>query len=204
MNSDLQQRLVQLNMQQMALQLHKDIQSSTQVTDSTITVTTSFEVDGTELSAIFNNTSSTKVVTIQNTCSMPDGLLRSLHVWIDWHGEKVEIIRSRDIQYNVAIDRDSLLRLPAEADWIDLTQGIAPLKDDMRLALLSQETPVNAAQRILQALISGQTDEATVALHYYKDVLPTLVKMFEGCKSTSGCWTAESDSLSATRINIYY
>lgn len=171
-----------LNMQQMALQLHKDIQSTTQVTDSTITVTTSFEVDGTELSAIFNNTSSTKVVTIQNTCSMPDGLLRSLHVWIDWHGEKVEIIRSRDIQYNVAIDRDSLLQLPAEADWLDLTQGIAPLKDDMRLALLSQETPVNAAQRILQALISGQTDEATEALHYYKDVLPTLVKMFEGCK----------------------
>ena len=170
------------NMQQMAIKLNKNTQTSTSVSDSTLTVTTTFEVEGTELSAIFNNESSTKRVTIENVCSMPDGLLRSLRVWIDWHGEQIEIIRSTDIEYNIPIDKESLISLPTGAEWLDLRQGLTVLSDENRLSLLSNENPVDAAQRILNSLISGQTDEAREALYYYEKVLPEMFNMFKGCK----------------------
>ena len=171
-----------LSMQQMALQLGKDVTANTKTTDSTLIVTTSFEVDGTEMSAIFNNTSSAKTVTIENTCSLPDGLLRGVRVWIVWNGKVVELIRSTAVNYNVAIDHDSLVSVPQQVEWTDLRQGIAPAKSEERLELLSTESPTAAAQRILYALISGETDNAAEALFYYKAYLPTMVQKFAGAK----------------------
>ena len=170
-----------LNMQQMAQKLGKNVSLKTHNTDSTLVVTTSFEVEGTELSAIFNNTSSAKTVTIENVCTKADGLLRSLRVWIDWNGQDIELVRSTAVKYNVAIDRETLLSLPQGVEWTDLTKGL-PIASEERLALLQAESPVAAAQRILGALVSGKTEEAEEALFYYKSYLPILQKKFAGAK----------------------
>lgn len=170
------------NLQQIALQLGKDVQSKTQQTDSTVTITTSFEVEDTELSAIFNETSSTKVVTIQNTCTKADGLLRSLSVSIDWNGKQIEILRSTGIHYNLSLDKEELLSIPQEGEWIDLRNGIASISDQARLDILSHENAITAAQRILSALITGNTEEASEALIYYKKSLPGIHQDFSNCQ----------------------
>ena len=57
-------------------------------------------------------------------------------------------------------------------------------EDENRLNKLQQETASQAAERILQAIISGNNSQASEALVYYKNILPALSDKMKGCKAS--------------------
>jgi hypothetical protein len=48
--------------------------------------------------------------------------------------------------------------------------------------MLQRESAAQAAERILQAIISGNNNQASEALVYYKNTLPVLSKKMKDCK----------------------
>ena len=119
-------------------------------------------------------------IEVENVFSKNDGLLRFVKLWVVSNSQKTLLMYIDDIRYNVMINRNALIQKP-KAEWIE-NEVCVTSKD--RLSELQVETPSQAAQRIMNALISGQTDDAKEALVYYQKFLPQLVQSLKGCTAT--------------------
>ena len=119
-------------------------------------------------------------VEVENVFNKNDGLLRFVKLWIVDRGQKTLLIHIDNIQYNVMISRTNLAQIP-DAQWTDVTEVSSGTASD-RLRKLQNETASQAAQRILNAIISGDNNQASEALIYHKNVLPALTKNMKGCK----------------------
>lgn len=78
------------------------------------------------------------------------------------------------------MSRVNLIQIP-DTQWTDVTEMTSSTADD-RLIKLQNETATQAAQRILQAIISADNSQASEALVYYKSELPALSEKMKGCK----------------------
>ena len=117
--------------------------------------------------------------------SKNDGLLRSIKVWHEEDGQKTTVLESVIMDYNVSIDKAQLLALPFPSDDSRWNSAQGPtLNFGKRLDRLQQETATHAAQRIMNALISGKPEKASEALYYYQGLMPKLVEMFKGCSAS--------------------
>ena len=119
-------------------------------------------------------------VEVENVFTKNDGLLRFVKLWVVDRGQKTLLLHIDNIQYNVMMSRANLTQIP-DTQWTDVTE-ITPNKANDRLSKLQNETATQAAERILQAIISGDYTHASEALVYYKTVLPTLSEKMKGCK----------------------
>ena len=121
-------------------------------------------------------------VEVENVFTKNDGLLRFVKLWVVDKGQKTLLLHIDNIQYNVMLNRAHITQIP-EADWTDVTKTTSDTADD-RLGKLQQETATQAAERILQAIISGNNNQASEALVYYKNMLPALSEKMKGCKAS--------------------
>ena len=78
------------------------------------------------------------------------------------------------------MSRANLTQIPG-VQWTDVTEMTSSTADD-RLSKLQNETATQAAQRILQAIISADNSQASEALVSYKNILPALSGKMKGCK----------------------
>jgi len=124
-------------------------------------------------------------VTIQNVFTKNDGLLRSVKVWLTWKGEKVEMMHIDNIRYNLMLSRSNMTTLPKvpAEKFNDVTQQ-QDVKQS-RLSILQKETATQAAQRMINCLISGKTENAQEALAPYNYVMGVLKNKFSGCKASN-------------------
>ena len=119
-------------------------------------------------------------VEVENIFTKNDGLLRFVKLWVVDKGQKTLLLHIDNIQYNVMLSPANLTQIP-EAQWTDVTKATSDTAND-RLNMLQQETATQAAQRILQAIISADDSQADEALVYYKDIIPALSDKMKGCK----------------------
>lgn len=119
-------------------------------------------------------------VEVENVFTKNDGLLRFVKLWVVDEGQKKLLLHIDNIQYNVMLNRAHITQIP-EAQWTDVTKTTSDTANE-RLNRLQQETATQAAERILQAIISGNNNQASEALAYYKNILPTLTEKMKGCK----------------------
>ena len=118
-------------------------------------------------------------VEIENVFTKNDGLLRFVKLWVINDGQKTLLLHIDNIHYNVMMSRANLIQIP-DNQWTDVIGMTSSTADD-RLCKLQNETATQAAQRILQAIISADNSQAIEALVYYKSVIPTLSKNMKGC-----------------------
>lgn len=78
------------------------------------------------------------------------------------------------------MSRANLIQIP-DTQWTDVTEMTSSTADDS-LSKLQNETATQAAQRILQAIISADNSQASEALINYKSELPALSENMKGCK----------------------
>ncbi|MCM1311988.1 MAG: hypothetical protein NC206_03000 [Bacteroides sp.] len=161
---------------------HNDIHMSE--TDSTTIVTVVSDRPGNGLINLYNNDTSGKrnKCTTESTFSKRDGLLRKIRIWIETDGVKTLILESQSIAYNVAMDAGRILQLPESdgKEWIAVDQ--VNKKSMGRRA--KKENATKAAERIVQALIKNQPEEAKNELFYYSQTLDVLTEHLKGCQAT--------------------
>ena len=121
-------------------------------------------------------------VEVENVFTKNDGLLRFVKLWVVDKGQKTLLLHIDNIQYNVMLNRTRITQIP-ETRWTDVTKTTSDTAND-RLNKLQQETATQAAERILQAIISGNNNQASEALVYYKNILPALSDKMKGCKAS--------------------
>ena len=171
-----------LAMQKSAIDLSNKNNVTRTETDSTIVLT----FEGTEKNRDLQQLLETGKmgdcdVEVENVFSKNDGLLRFVKLWIVREGKKTLLLHIDDIRYNVMMNRNTLIRKP-QAEW---TEAVDIVSDGDRLTELQSETATQAAQRILDAIISGETNDAVEALAYYQNVLPKLTSSLKGCKASN-------------------
>ncbi len=153
-------------------------------TDSTITIT----FKGTDKNSDFQQLLETGKmgdceVEVENVFSKNDGLLRFVKLWLVEKGKKTLLLYIDNIQYNIMMSRASLVQVP-DVQWVDCAEQMAEMTE-FRLRQLQNETAAQAAQRIIQSIISGNTSNANEALIYYKNNLVDLIKQMKGCRATN-------------------
>jgi len=175
-----------LSMQESAVELSKKNKVTRSETDSTVILT----IEGTEKNQDMQELLKTGKmgecpVTIQNVFTKNDGLLRSVKVWLTWKGEKVEMMHIGNIRYNLMLSRSNMTALPKvpAEKFSDVTQQ-QDVKQS-RLSILQKETATQAAQRMINCLISGKTENAQEALDPYNCVMGVLKSKFSGCKASN-------------------
>ena len=137
-------------------------------------------------------------VEVENVFSKNDGLLRFVKLWLVENGKKTLLLHIDNIQYNVMMNRASLTQIPdCQWDGFEQTADIS----EIRLRQLQNETAAQAAQRIIQAIIGGNTSNASEALVYYKNSLPNLIAQMKGCRATN--FTERKDK-SYAGIYVFY
>lgn len=151
-------------------------------TDSITTITIQTELDGDGLHSLLGNSKTKKMQCIaENVFTKKDGLLRQIRIWVKRDGNKILILSSSDIKYNILLNKEELVRLPySNSEWLDI-EG-PQLKTDARLETLQKETATEAAQRIMTALTTDNVEPAKEALYYYSQLLPKIVGRLKGCK----------------------
>ena len=150
-------------------------------TDSTITVTFKGTDKNSDLQQLLETGQMGDCeVEVENVFTKNDGLLRFVKLWVVNDGQKTLLLHIDNIQYNVMMSRANLIQIP-DTQWTDVTEMTSSTADD-RLSKLQNETATQAAQRILQAIISADNSQASEALIYYKSVLPALSEKMKGCK----------------------
>ena len=175
-----------LSMQESAVELSKKNKVIRSETDSTVILT----IEGTEKDHDLQELLKTGKmgecpVTIQNVFTKSDGLLRSVKVWVTWKGEKVEMMHVDDIRYNLMLSRSSMTALPkVPAEKFNNVTQQEEVKPS-RLSILQNETATQAAQRIVNCLISGKTENAKEALDPYNYVMDILKSKFSRCKASN-------------------
>lgn len=169
-----------LTIQKSAIKLSNENKMTQVESDSTIVLT----VDGVEKNSDLRQLFETGKMDdcrliVENTFTKNDGLLRFVKLWVIKDGKKILLLHIDNIRYNVMLNKGEITRLPT-AEWTDITEQRATSSN--RLKQLQNETPQQAAKRILNAIIADKDSQAAEALIYYKSILPQLIHKLEGCK----------------------
>lgn len=169
-----------LTIQKSAIKLSNENKMTQVESDSTIVLT----VDGVEkisdLRQLFETGKMDDCrLIVENTFTKNDGLLRFVKLWVIKDGKKILLLHIDNIRYNVMLNKGEITRLPT-AEWTDITEQRATSSN--RLKQLQNETPQQAAKRILNAIIADKDSQAAEALIYYKSILPQLIHKLKGCK----------------------
>lgn len=167
--------------QKTSIELSKKVNVSKIENESTIEITTEGLETYEDLSQLLENgdMEDCKVV-VKNVFSKNDGLLRSVKVYMIYEGAETLLMYADDIQYNVMLSVAEITSLP-DAEW--LANDYEVHISEERLAELQQESAEEAAQRIMNAIISGDFENAQEALYSYKNEFDELHKSFEGCSA---------------------
>lgn len=170
-----------LTMQKSAIDFSKKNEVIRTESDSTITLTFKGTEKNSDLQQLLETGKMGDCeVEVENVFTKNDGLLRFVKLWVVNDGQKTLLLHINNIQYNVMTSRVNLIQIP-DTQWTDVTEMTSSTADD-RLSKLQNETATQAAQRILQAIISADNSQASEALVYYKSVLPALSENMKGCK----------------------
>ena len=170
-----------LAMQKSAIDFSKKNEVIRTENDSTITLTFKGTEKNSDLQQLLETGKMGDCeVEVENVFTKNDGLLRFVKLWVVDRGQKTLLLHIDNIQYNVIMNRVTLTQIP-NAQWTDVTEMTSPTTGN-RLSKLQSETATQAAQRILQAIISGNDSQASEALVYYKDMFPVLHEKMKGCK----------------------
>ena len=169
-----------LTIQKSAIKLSNENKRTQVEGDSTIVLT----VDGVEKNSDLRQLFETGKMDdcrliVENTFTKNDGLLRFVKLWVIKDGKKILLLHIDNIRYNVMLNKGEITRLPT-AEWTDITEQRATSSN--RLKQLQNETPQQAAKRILNAIIADKDSQAAEALIYYKSILPQLIHKLKGCK----------------------
>lgn len=169
-----------LTIQKSAIKLSNENKMTQVESDSTIVLT----VDGVEKNSDLRQLFETGKMDdcrliVENTFTKNDGLLRFVKLWVIKDGKKNLLLHIDNIRYNVMLNKGEITRLPT-AEWTDITEQRATSSN--RLKQLQNETPQQAAKRILNAIIADKDSQAAEALIYYKSILPQLIHKLKGCK----------------------
>ena len=169
-----------LTIQKSAIKLSNENKMTQVESDSTIVLT----VDGVEKNSDLRQLFETGKMDdcrliVENTFTKNDGLLRFVKLWVIKDGKKNLLLHIDNIRYNVMLNKGEITRLPT-AEWTDITEQRT--KSSNRLKQLQNETPQQAAKRILNAIIADKDSQAAEALIYYKSILPQLIHKLKGCK----------------------
>lgn len=169
-----------LTIQKSAIKLSNENKMTQVESDSTIVLT----VDGVEKNSDLRQLFETGKMDdcrliVENTFTKNDGLLRFVKLWVIKDGKKILLLHIDNIRYNVMLKKGEITRLPT-AEWTDITEQRATSSN--RLKQLQNETPQQAAKRILNAIIADKDSQAAEALIYYKSILPQLIHKLKGCK----------------------
>lgn len=169
-----------LTIQKSAIKLSNEKKMTQVESDSTIVLT----VDGVETNSDLRQLFETGKMDdcrliVENTFTKNDGLLRFVKLWVIKDGKKILLLHIDNIRYNVMLNKGEITRLPT-AEWTDITEQRATSSN--RLKQLQNETPQQAAKRILNAVIADKDSQAAEALIYYKSILPQLIHKLKGCK----------------------
>lgn len=169
-----------LTIQKSAIKLSNENKMTQVESDSTIVLT----VDGVEKNSDLRQLFETGKMddcrlVVENTFTKNDGLLRFVKLWVIKDGKKILLLHIDNIRYNVMLNKGEITRLPT-AEWTDITEQRATSSN--RLKQLQNETPQQAAKRILNAIIADKDSQAAEALIYYKSILPQLIHKLKGCK----------------------
>lgn len=169
-----------LTIQKSAIKLSNENKMTQVECDSTIVLT----VDGVEKNSDLRQLFETGKMDdcrliVENTFTKNDGLLRFVKLWEIKDGKKILLLHIDNIRYNVMLNKGEITRLPT-AEWTDITEQRATSSN--RLKQLQNETPQQAAKRILNAVIADKDSQAAEALIYYKSILPQLIHKLKGCK----------------------
>jgi hypothetical protein len=169
-----------LTIQKSAIKLSNENKMTQVESDSTIVLT----VDGVEKNSDLRQLFETGKMDdcrliVENTFTKNDGLLRFVKLWVIKDGKKILLLHIDNIRYNVMLTKGEITRLPT-AEWTDITEQRATSSN--RLKQLQNETPQQAAKRILNAIIADKDSQAAEALIYYKSILPQLIHKLKGCK----------------------
>lgn len=169
-----------LTIQKSAIKLSNENKMTQVESDSTIVLT----VDGVEKNSDLRQLFETGKMDdcrliVENTFTKNDGLLRFVKLWVIKDGKKILLLHIDNIRYNVMLNKGEITRLPT-AEWTDITEQRATSSN--RLKQLQNETPQQAAKRILNAIIADKDSQAAEALVYYKSILPQLIHKLKGCK----------------------
>lgn len=169
-----------LTIQKSAIKLSNENKMTQVESDSTIVLT----VDGVEKNSDLRQLFETGKMDdyrliVENTFTKNDGLLRFVKLWVIKDGKKILLLHIDNIRYNVMLNKGEITRLPT-AEWTDITEQRATSSN--RLKQLQNETPQQAAKRILNAIIVDKDSQAAEALIYYKSILPQLIHKLKGCK----------------------
>ena len=188
-----------LAMQESAIKLSNKNSVTQTETDTTIILTIEgTEKDGNLQQLVETGEMGLHRVIVENTFSKNDGLLRLVKLWVIKDDKKTLLFHIDNIRYNVMLNRNDITRLPA-ADWIgDIKESDAT---DSRLKQLQKETAQQAAERILNAIITGNEDQACEALIYYESELSDLKQQMKGCKVSD--FKVRADS-SYAGIYVFY
>ena len=169
-----------LTIQKSAIKLSNENKMTQVESDSTIVLT----VDGVEKNSDLRQLFETGKMDdcrliVENSFTKNDGLLRFVKLWVIKDGKKNLLLHIDNIRYNVMLNKGEITRLPT-AKWTDITEQRATSSN--RLKQLQNETPQQAAKRILNAIIADKDSQAAEALIYYKSILPQLIHKLKGCK----------------------
>lgn len=169
-----------LTIQKSAIKLSNENKMTQVESDSTIVLT----VDGVEKNSDLRQLFETGKMDdcrliVENTFTKNDGLLRFVKLWVIKDGKKILLLHIDNIRYNVMLNKGEITRLPT-AEWTDITEQRATSSN--RLKQLQNETPQQAAKRILNAIIADKDSQAAEALIYYKSILPQLIHKLKGCR----------------------
>lgn len=169
-----------LTIQKSAIKLSNENKMTQVESDSTIVLT----VDGVETNSDLRQLFETGKMDdcrliVENTFTKNDGLLRFVKLWVIKDGKKILLLHIDNIRYNVMLNKGEITRLPT-AEWTDITEQRATSSN--RLKQLQNETPQQAAKRILNAIIADKDSQAAEALIYYKSILPQIIHKLKGCK----------------------
>lgn len=169
-----------LTIQKSAIKLSNENKVTQMESDSTIVLI----VDGVEKNSDLRQLFETGKMDdcrliVENTFTKNDGLLRFVKLWVIKDDKKILLLHIDNIRYNVMLNKGEITRLPT-AEWTDITEQRATSSN--RLKQLQNETPQQAAKRILNAIIADKDSQAAEALIYYKSILPQLIHKLKGCK----------------------
>lgn len=169
-----------LTIQKSAIKLSNENKMTQVESDSTIVLTVYGVEKNSDLRQLFETGKMDDCrLIVENTFTKNDGLLRFVKLWVIKDGKKILLLHIDNIRYNVMLNKGEITRLPT-AEWTDITEQRATSSN--RLKQLQNETPQQAAKRILNAVIADKDSQAAEALIYYKSILPQLIHKLKGCK----------------------
>lgn len=169
-------------------------------TDSTIIVVTESIEKDIDLQQLFEKgkMDDCKII-VQNVFSKNDGLLRDFKIYFENNTGRHLVVYCDEIQYNTLINKSTLAALPNTNAWQSAHLPITI--EATRSTMLQNEKAQQAAQRIMNAIISGNESMAAEALYYYKNNFADLHKRFKDGTATN--FVVKKD-LSYAGVYVFY